>query len=59
MLATGDYFLLVREYGGVAGAAETRVLPPLQRWANDNVMVLGHGCLHLGEDPGLGVDVHY
>lgn len=41
-LPAGDYLFVVKDYSSDGGAFELRLLPPLQRWLNDNVMVRGH-----------------
>jgi hypothetical protein len=32
----------VKEFAGSTGTFDAQIIPPLQRWANDNVMVRGH-----------------
>lgn len=42
MLPVGDYYFQVRDYAGSSGSFDLQIIPTLQRWANDNVIVRGH-----------------
>lgn len=41
-LPAGEYLFLVKDYSGDTGSVDLQLLPPLQRWQGDNVMVRGH-----------------
>ncbi|MEE2887355.1 MAG: hypothetical protein VX951_07970 [Planctomycetota bacterium] len=41
-LPAGEFLLVVKDYSSDSGAFDLRILPPLQRWQLDNVMVRGH-----------------
>lgn len=41
-LPEGEYFIIAKNYDGLAGTFDAQIIPPLQRWESDHVRVRAH-----------------